>query len=145
VRKQCIAWAAFSFAVLILVGQTGCMSPKPDFVEPPASTYSARNVAVAVNEAESLTLTLAEISPEFFRDAKVRPLVGRFFTEAEYGDSKTPVAVISHRWWQERFGSDPAVIGRTFRVAGRQTTIIGIAQPGFEVPAGVSFWIPRTV
>ncbi len=42
-----------------------------------------------------------------------------------------PVAVMSYRLWQGRYGSDPAVIGRTFNVDEKPFTVVGIAPPGF--------------
>lgn len=43
-----------------------------------------------------------------------------------------PIAVISHRYWRRRFLGDPAALGRTFSVAGRIFTIVGVTPPGFE-------------
>jgi len=43
-----------------------------------------------------------------------------------------PVAVLSHGFWTSRFGSDPAVIGRSMVINGHPYTIVGVARAGFE-------------
>src|SRR5947209_12730234 len=43
-----------------------------------------------------------------------------------------PVAMLSHAYWQTRFGSDPAIIGKTIVINAHNMTIIGVAQPGFD-------------
>ena len=43
-----------------------------------------------------------------------------------------PVAVLSHGYWQSRFGGDPAVVGSKAIINGHPFTIVGVAQPGFE-------------
>jgi predicted permease len=43
-----------------------------------------------------------------------------------------PVAVITHRYWENHFGSDPHVIGKTIIVNSHPLTIVGVAKPGFE-------------
>ena len=56
----------------------------------------------------------AWVSPDFLEAYGVRAQVGRTFRPDEAGAGSNPVAMISHRLWQERFGGDPGVVGRTF-------------------------------
>ncbi len=42
-----------------------------------------------------------------------------------------PVVVISHRVWQNTYGSDPSIVGATFAVEGHPFTVIGVAPAGF--------------
>lgn len=69
---------------------------------------------------------------------------GRTFTPEEDSlPDAHPVAVVSHSFWRNRFGSDPALIGRTITLNGRALTVVGIMPEGF---GGVSFqaelWFP---
>jgi predicted permease len=42
------------------------------------------------------------------------------------------VAVLNHAFWRSRFGADPSVIGRSFRINGRPLTVVGVADPDFR-------------
>ena len=72
-----------------------------------------------------------------------KPLMGRWFTEAETAPKASPVIVISYRFWQRRFGGTTDVLGRIVHLDGQATTIIGVMPEGwmlFNYPA--QFWMP---
>ncbi len=71
----------------------------------------------------------------------VRPHLGRGFRDDETTAPRAPIAVLSHRIWQSRFGSDSGLIGRTIQVNGTPTQVVGIMPPGFLV-AGTDLWLP---
>jgi putative ABC transport system permease protein len=54
------------------------------------------------------------VTPDFLDMYGVVPRIGRGFLPDEAGRSGAPVALVSHRLWQDRFGGDPAIVGRTF-------------------------------
>jgi predicted permease len=58
----------------------------------------------------------------------VRAVAGRVFTEAEapIGAQPQRVAVLTHRFWQRRFGGQPSAIGQTLRLDGDIFTVIGV-------------------
>ncbi|HWZ28951.1 MAG TPA: ABC transporter permease, partial [Gemmatimonadales bacterium] len=62
----------------------------------------------------------------------VHPPVGRWFTAEEEGPGGAPVAVISNLLWATRFGSDPAVGGRSLDLDGKRFTIVGVLPPDFR-------------
>jgi putative ABC transport system permease protein len=62
----------------------------------------------------------------------VAPQLGRAFTPEEDRPGGTPVAVLSHSFWQRRFGGDPAIIGQSVTLAGRDQQVIGVMPPGFK-------------
>ena len=86
------------------------------------------------------------VSGNYFDVLGVRPAIGRAVSPADDVDrGGHPVAVISFRYWQLRFGSDPGAIGRPIIVNGRQYTIIGVAPRGFfgtDVVAAPDLWFP---
>jgi predicted permease len=73
------------------------------------------------------------VSHNYFDVMGLRPARGRFFREEE---DRTPgthaVAVVSHHFWQERLGGDPAVVGRTIGLNRRSFTVIGVAPAEFR-------------
>ena len=77
-----------------------------------------------------------------FRLIREPPLMGRVFTEADEIVGAPRVVVISHALWRDRFDEDPGVIGKTLRVDGHVSWIIGVMDEGFEFPAVQRLWIP---
>ncbi|MFN7942443.1 MAG: ADOP family duplicated permease [Thermoanaerobaculia bacterium] len=59
--------------------------------------------------------------------------LGRTFLPSENRlDAAAPVAVLSHACWQRQFGGDPAIVGRTLRLNGEPTTVVGVLAAGFR-------------
>jgi predicted permease len=86
------------------------------------------------------------VSGNYFATLGVRPGRGRFFSPEE---DATPgahaVAVISHRFWQRRFGGDEAVVGRAVTLNGTRFEIIGVAPEKFTstIPLfAPDVWVP---
>lgn len=108
------------------------------------AAYAPLNVSEGAGvEAERLDAIIA--SEEYFAVLGVRPFVGRFFSEADgRGTAGAPVAVISHGYWERRFGRDPGVLGRTLMLNGAAVMIVGVAPPGFRgVDLGQpDVWLP---
>jgi predicted permease len=71
------------------------------------------------------------VSGGYYAGLGVQPLLGRTISVADDRAAASPVAVITHRYWRRRFGSDPAVIGKTIMVNQVPCTIIGVTPPGF--------------
>ena len=87
-----------------------------------------------------------EVSGNYFAALGVQPALGRFIT---VDDDRTlgahPVVVISHKYWQQSYGSAPDVIGKEMIVNGRRYTIIGVAAQGFlgtEIASAAELWFP---
>lgn len=84
------------------------------------------------------------VSANLFSVLGVGPLIGRVFDEAEER-RHVPVAVLSSKLWEQYFGSDPSVLGRTIEVDGRALTIIGVMPRVFQFPASETLlWLPIT-
>ena len=77
----------------------------------------------------------------------IEPLHGRAFTAAESEPSAPArVVVISHGFWQRRFGADPAIINRQIRVQGATRTVIGVMPADFRYQEpGIDYWLPLYV
>lgn len=89
------------------------------------------------------------VSGNFFRTFGIGPWRGRMLTDADDVEGAPPVAVISFRTWQEKYGADPSVVGSTLQINGHPFTIVGVAPPGFygAKVAGwgmPDFWLPMT-
>ena len=65
--------------------------------------------------------------------AGVPMAIGRgFATEDDFAPGTSPIAVISHGYWQRRYGGNPDAIGRPLTVGGHTVTIVGVTARGFE-------------
>ncbi len=86
------------------------------------------------------------VSANYFDAIGVRPALGRGFEPDEnIGRNAHPVTVISHQTWQDRFHSDPNIVGKTQLLNGLPHTIVGVAPPGFYgtfVGYAFQFWVP---
>jgi predicted permease len=81
-------------------------------------------------EAESVRRVLA--SGAYFDLLGVRPRLGRFFGEAEDQlPSGSPVAVLSHGFWQRQYGGRADVLGEALSIGEQRYTVIGVAPAGF--------------
>jgi predicted permease len=85
------------------------------------------------------------VSGNYFTMFGIGPYAGRVFTPDDDRKGASPVAVISYRAWQQKFGGDRSLVGSSVSMNGQPFTIIGIAPSGFfgdrlENPA--AFWIP---
>ena len=71
---------------------------------------------------------------EFFPMVRVAPAYGRSFTAEDEIEGRHRVAILSHGFWQRRFGGDPGVIGRTVDLNEEAYEIVGVMPRGFEYP-----------
>lgn len=85
------------------------------------------------------------VSGNFFDLLGVRPQRGRALTGEDDRPASPPAAVISHRYWERRFGLDPAVVGRTITLKSIPFTVVGVAPEGFlgiEPGWSPDLWMP---
>jgi putative ABC transport system permease protein len=83
------------------------------------------------------------VSGQFFTLLGVKPALGRTFGTAEEAAGSNDVIVLSHGFWQRRFGSDPGIVGRTVTANNRAFTVIGVMKPDFSYQgARYQFWVP---
>lgn len=77
------------------------------------------------------------------RVLRVAPLHGRWFVQDEEQNGHNRCAVLSERTWRNRFGADPAILGRTIILNEEPFEIIGVMPVGFAFPsAETELWIP---
>src|SRR5262245_14216244 len=81
---------------------------------------------------EGETLRAALVSANFFSILGIQPALGRgFLVEDDRGETAAPVVILSHAIWQQRLASDPAIVGKTLTLNGRDYTVVGVAPAGF--------------
>ena len=86
------------------------------------------------------------VSGNYFEVLGVNAAMGRAIVPSDDSPSATPVAVVSFRYWKDRLGGDPSIIGSNINVGGVSFTIIGVTPPQFYGetlgPDPPGLWLP---
>src|SRR5687767_13845676 len=84
------------------------------------------------------------VTENFFRTLGVQPLLGRTFSAEEDRPGGANVAVLSHSFWQRRFGGDKSILDQAVVLNGTPFTIIGIMPASIKFPfQQTHIWLPR--
>jgi putative ABC transport system permease protein len=79
-------------------------------------------------------VTLMNVTADFFPMLGMPPALGRLPSPEEDQEGRNQVVVLSDRLWRERFGGDPAVLGKSLQVGTEIVTVIGVMPPQFTDP-----------
>ena len=82
------------------------------------------------------------ITAGFFDALGVQPRYGRVFTPSDEKATDPEVVILSHHLWQERFGSDPNVIGKSIALDGKTRTVVGVLASDMPVLTQADLWFP---
>jgi putative ABC transport system permease protein len=95
--------------------------------------------------AEPERVAAATCSKEFLPALGVKPTIGRNFLPEEDRPGATPVVLISTAFWERRFHSDPAAVGRSLTVDGVQRTVIGVVPHELGEVVAADLWLPTAI
>jgi len=82
------------------------------------------------------------VSREFFPLFGIRTVMGRTFTAQEDRPGGGKLAVLSEGLWQRRYGSDPAIAGKTIELGGEPYTVIGVVAHSFAIAPPPDLYLP---
>jgi putative ABC transport system permease protein len=82
------------------------------------------------------------VSANFFDAFGVRPIHGRGFVETDDDPGADPVVLLSHGYWERKFGGSPSVVGQTVEMNDRPHTIIGVLPPIPQYPNENDVYMP---
>ncbi len=85
----------------------------------------------------------ALVTEDFFGVVGTQPVQGPGFAPDHFQPGQDGVVMIAHGIWRQRFGGDPAVLGRELTINGRSRSVVGVLPPGFDSPARAQFWVPK--
>ena len=107
--------------------------------------------SIAAFTGRSLTISDGTLEPErylghtitwnLFELLGTPPILGRNFTVDDDRPGAEPVVLISYEVWQNRYGSDPGMVGRPISINGRPHTVIGVMPPRFAFPETTRLWV----
>jgi putative ABC transport system permease protein len=103
------------------------------------AVYSENVLNVSVPGVATERVQVTHAGPEFFDVLGVRPALGRLFTNEDarpgFMNTTWPVPVLlSHQYWERRYGGDPNVIGGTITLNNRARHVIGVLPATFSFP-----------
>jgi len=156
-KVRCCNWGGYTqgddgdFSLFSWEAYKNFRAQTPEFVD--LAALQAGNAPLGVRRAGSPapadTRNGEYVSGNFFRTFGVQPWIGRLMTDADDVEGAPPVAVMSYRIWNEKYGADSSVVGATYQINGHPFTVVGVAAPGFYGAklAGwgmPDFWLPLT-
>jgi putative ABC transport system permease protein len=104
-----------------------------------AAAYTDTELALT-GAGDPQRVTAQTVTPAFFDVMGVPPLIGRPFTETDFGASR--YVVLSNDLWRRAFGADPAIVGRGIMLDGERYAVTGVMPPGFDFPDHSQLWVP---
>ena len=149
-KVRCCNWGGYTqgddgdFSLFSWEAYKNFRAQTPEFVD--LAALQAGNAPLGVRRAGSRapadTRNGEYVSGNFFRTFGVQPWIGRLMTDADDVEGAPPVAVMSYRIWNEKYGADSSVVGATYQINGHPFTVIGVAAPGFY-GAKLAGWVQR--
>ncbi len=154
---RCCNWGGYTqgedgdFSLFSWEAYKSFRAQTPEFTD--LAALQAGNAPLGVRRAGSRaqadTRNGEYVSGNFFRTFGVQPWIGRLMTDADDQEGAPSIAVMSYHVWQEKYASDPSVVGAAYQINGHPFTVIGVAAPGFYGAklAGwgmPDFWLPLT-
>jgi putative ABC transport system permease protein len=107
------------------------------------ATYYEGHEFNLTGQGEAVRLNGAVVSAEFFMVLGVRPDLGRAFYPGEDKVGQDSYVILSRGLWQQRFASDPAIIGRSIELEGVSRQVVGVMPADFRFPSSkTQVWIP---
>ncbi len=133
-ERLVMLWETMSDGSRILVSY-------PNFVDWRARQRGFEDVAVynpfashnMTGRGDAERVRTALVAGNYFRILGVRPTLGRLIDSSDDTPASAPVAVLSHGYFQSRFGGDPALVGTSIMLDGRAYTVVGVMPPEVRI------------
>ena len=128
----------------------------PDFLDYRAQSTSFEGLSAecmipaAIDSENQTNVSWGQaVSANYFDVVQVQPILGRaFYADEDKTTGANPVLILSHSFWQRRFGGDPGIVGKTVRVNDRPYQVIGVAPESFvgtKFALAMDFWTPMSM
>lgn len=109
------------------------------------AAYYRTSVNLSGDEVRAETYNGVRMTASTFALIGKQPLMGRPFTAEQDLLSDQDVVILGHHIWENRYGGDPDIVGRTIRVNAKPTTVVGVMPDGFRFPELSDMWLPLAV
>jgi putative ABC transport system permease protein len=103
--------------------------------------YGGRSLTFGGKDQPEM-LQASNVAPEFFSVLRARPLLGRVFAPEENRPGSNHVIVLGHKFWRDRFGADPNIVGRDITLDSQPYAVVGVMPEKFRFPSFADAWVP---
>ena len=94
-------------------------------------------------DGEATEVSGGRVAADHFSLLRAEPLLGRTFAPGENYPANSQVVLLSHQLWTGRYGSDPAMVGRTLNLNGSAVTVVGVMPESYHPLAPTwQLWMP---
>ncbi len=113
------------------------VSSYPDYLDWAARNHVFSSLAISrpwspilKRPGEPVRLPGAEVSADFCSLLGLQTALGRLLGPGDFRPAAEPAVVLSHRLWQQQFGGNPQLVGKTILIDGTLSTVVGILRAG---------------
>jgi predicted permease len=99
-------------------------------------------ITFRAGERRPIDMSMQRVSANTFSLLGVQPVLGRDFTPADEAPGARPVVILSHAFWESRFGKRTDVVGSDVEINGAAATIVGVMPEGFVLVYEQNLWMP---
>lgn len=90
-----------------------------------------------LGDDDAVRIDVGLVTGNYFDVMGLAPVLGRSFDERDDGTGAEPVMMLTHDYWMERFGGDPAIVGTSVIAGGRAVQVVGVLQPAPYFPGRI--------
>jgi len=133
-------------------GSRASVSP-PDFLDYRSQNKTFEQFAASGTQPLAVNLTgsgeperlfASAVTGNYFDTFGITPAIGRTFTIDNEKPGSDQVTVLSHAFWQKRFGGDTDIVGKTITLDSKSYQILGVMPAGVSFPQSAELWIPMS-
>jgi putative ABC transport system permease protein len=140
---------------LVVIRET-CLPKFPEFSVAPGNYFDWRAQSTSFEELAALRrssfnltgrgeparVTADAVTVNYFSMLRVRPAIGRDFTEGDIASGRAQIAILTHGFWLRQFGGRPDGLNETVQLDGQTFTIVGVMPPGFQPGGRAALFVP---
>ena len=110
------------------------------------ATYTEGHEFNLTGMGEAVRLAGSHVSAEMFSALGSRAQLGRTFLPKEDLPGNDNLVILSNQLWEQRFGRDPGIVGRSIQLEGINRQVVGVMPAEFRFPSAKTLlWIPLHV
>jgi putative ABC transport system permease protein len=96
--------------------------------------YSQMSYTMIDKGGDAARINVGLVTGNYFKTMGLSTIMGRTFNDGDDGTSVAPVMILTHAYWNSRFGADPTIVGRKVMLDGRPVEIVGVSEPAPSFP-----------